>query len=123
MKKTHKSKIFIADDDQGILDSTRLILEYEGYQVVTSTNGETISQIKLQRPDLILLDIWLSGVNGGDIAKELKSDTLTKTIPLIMFSANRDIQKIAENVNAEGYLVKPFDLPELLDTIQKHIKN
>jgi CheY-like chemotaxis protein len=121
MKKNKRSKIFIADDDQAILDSTSLILEYEGYEVVTSSNGETLDHIKKHLPDVILLDIWLSGINGGDIAKELKADAVTKSIPIIMFSANRDIQKIAEQVNAEGFLIKPFNLPELLKKIREHI--
>jgi DNA-binding response OmpR family regulator len=121
--KKRSYKIFIADDDQGIIDSTTLILEYDGFTVVSSSKGDLVSTIKKHRPDLVLLDIWLSGMNGGDIAKELKADVATKTIPLIMFSANRDIQKIAEEVQAEGYLVKPFNLPELLATIRKHISN
>lgn len=122
MKKP-KTKIFIADDDKGIIDSTTLILEDEGYNVVSSSSNETVKHIKNHLPDLVLLDIWLSGTNGGDIAKDLKQDEVTKSIPLIMFSANRDIQKIAEDVKAEGYLIKPFDLPELLDTVKKYVKN
>jgi CheY-like chemotaxis protein len=120
MKKSNP-KIFIADDDQGIIDSTTLILEYEGYEVVSSSNSEPVSLIKKHLPDLVLLDIWLSGMNGGDIAKMLKADKTTRTIPLIMFSANRDVEKIAENVHAAGFLVKPFELPVLLETVEKHI--
>lgn len=121
--KKNKTKVFIADDDQGILDATTLILEYEGYDVATASNGETISRVKQHKPDVVLLDIWLSGVNGGDIARELKSDKETQAIPVIMFSANRDIEKIASAVSAEGFLIKPFNLTDLLSEINKHVKD
>jgi DNA-binding response OmpR family regulator len=122
VKKIKKPKVFIADDDQGILESTSMILEYEGFEVVTSQDGETVKKIKEYLPDVVLLDIWLSGASGGDVAKELKADKSTHAIPLIMFSANRDTEKIAKDVKADGFLIKPFNLPDLLETIRKHCK-
>jgi DNA-binding response OmpR family regulator len=122
MNKSSKPKVFIADDDPGILESTSLILESEGYEVITSPDGETVKKVKQYKPDVVLLDIWLSGINGGDIAKKLKAARTTSAIPLIIFSANRDIEKIAKEVKADDFLIKPFNLPDLLSTIGKHIK-
>jgi DNA-binding response OmpR family regulator len=112
-------KILIADDDQGILDATRLILEYEGYKVQVVCDGDSVRNLNSNFPDLILLDIWLSGTHGGEIAKYLKSHYATKKIPIIMFSANRDIEKISKEAGADDYLIKPFDIDVLLKKIQK----
>lgn len=114
--------ILIADDDTAILDSTRLILEYEGYAVQSVDNGDLLRELKKPLPDLILLDIWLSGTNGGEIASFLKSNPATKNVPIIMFSANRDVKLIAEKSGVEDFLVKPFEIKELLDKISRYLK-
>lgn len=114
-------KVLIADDDQSILDATRLLLEYEGYEVTTVCDGDELKDLGDDLPDLILLDIWLSGSNGGELAKYLKSQEKTKNIPIILFSANRDIEKIAKESGADDFLIKPFELTQLLQKINKHI--
>ncbi len=116
------SKILVVDDDPGILESTQLLLEYEGYEVITATNSKKIYNLHENLPDLILLDIWLSGENGGDIAKELKSRELTKNIPIILFSANRDIEVIKCRCGADDCISKPFHFEDLLTILKKHLK-
>jgi DNA-binding response OmpR family regulator len=114
-------KILIADDDTAILEATKLLLEYEGYEVDTVSDGETVLQLQPDFPGIILLDIWLSGTNGGEIAKQLKSAHMTKHIPIIMFSANRDIEKISRLAGADDFLIKPFELNDLLEKIKKYL--
>lgn len=115
------AKILIADDDQGILDSTKLLLEYEGYEVMTASDGETVKELKDNLPDLILLDIWLSGTNGTEIAHSLLANKATKHIPIIIFSANHDIEQIAKNANVSDFLIKPFDIGDMVAKIQKYL--
>ncbi len=113
-------KILIADDDPGILDALKIMLEEMGYIVETTTDGETVKKVYTHLPDLILLDIWMSGMDGRDICKKLKSQEKTKNIPIIMVSANRDTEKIAKEAGADDFVAKPFEMDDLLDMISKY---
>ncbi len=114
-------KILIADDDRSILDAITMILEIEGYEVQTTQSGASVETLCKHSPDLLLLDIWMSGYNGKDICKALKSKKKTKDIPVIMISANKDTAKIAKEAGADGFLAKPFDIKDLLSTVAFHI--
>jgi CheY-like chemotaxis protein len=113
--------ILVADDDPAILDFTQLFLEYEGYRVITAPDGETVQRILHEQPDLILMDIWLSGANGAEIARVLKEQEQTRHIPIILFSANRNIKEMAREAEVNDLLIKPFDLSELLQKVRKHL--
>jgi len=114
-------KILVADDDPDIVDATVLILEEFGYQVVSTVNGATIYKMKKDFPDLLLLDIWMSGQDGREICKFLKKKELTKNIPIIMMSASSDIAQSAEESGADDFIAKPFDMDILLDKIAKYV--
>jgi CheY-like chemotaxis protein len=116
------TRILVADDDQAILDATKLFLEYEGYEVLTASDGDTVRKIQTDLPDLILLDIWLSGTDGAEIAHFLKQQEHTRHIPIILFSANRNIEALVGKAGAEDSLVKPFDLVDLLQKVQKYTR-
>ncbi len=116
-----KKKILIADDDPSICDSVKMMLELEGYDVDTTVDGETIYKMEKEYPDLLLLDIWMSGQDGRDICKYLKKEAHTKHIPIIMVSASRDIKTSAQEAGADDFLEKPFEQEELLKKILKHI--
>ena len=112
-------KIMIADDDPGIVDAIELLLEFEGYQVSSTIDGSTVLDMKLELPDLLLLDIWMSGEDGRDICKKLKQSELTKNIPVIMVSASKDIKESAMAAGADDFLAKPFEMNDLLSKIKK----
>ncbi|MBC7936145.1 MAG: response regulator [Rhizobacter sp.] len=115
-------KIFIADDEVDILDILKLMLKTHGYQVITSTDPNTIFEFKAaELPDIILLDIWMSGLDGRDICKQLKQTALTKDIPVIFVSANSNIMEIAKECHANGYIAKPFEMSHLLKTINANL--
>lgn len=112
-------KIFIADDEVDILDILQLMLKTHGYEVTATTNPDIIfdySQNEL--PDIILLDIWMSGIDGRDVCKKLKQTSLTKDIPVIFISANSNIVEITAACKADGYIAKPFEMSHLLKTIR-----
>ena len=113
-------RVMVVDDEPAILDVLRLILEDDGYEVVTATRQDEI-RTDQTRPDLILLDIWLSGVNGKEICRQLKGDPATRHIPVILVSANRDTAAIAEDCGADGSISKPFDLDAVLDLVRHHL--
>jgi DNA-binding response OmpR family regulator len=112
-------KIMIADDDPGIVDAVEMLLEFEGYRVTTTVDGSTVLDMKEELPDLLLLDIWMSGEDGRDICRQLKATAATKNIPVIMVSASRDIEESAVAAGADDVLAKPFEMNDLLAKIEK----
>jgi DNA-binding response OmpR family regulator len=113
-----EKKIMIADDDPGIVDAVEMMLEFEGYTVTSTVDGATVLDMKEELPDLLLLDIWMSGEDGRDICKKLKSENITKNIPVIMISASRDIRDSAMAAGADDFLAKPFEMDELIKKIE-----
>jgi CheY-like chemotaxis protein len=111
--------VLIADDDQAILDSLQMLLEDEGYSVKTTSDGWEAGELSESPPDVILLDIWMSGIDGRDLVRSLKASAATKEIPVVLISANREVARIAQQVGAEGYLAKPFEMEEMLEMIER----
>lgn len=119
-----KKRILVADDDPSILDVLEIMLaEIGGYLVETTASGNSVLELEGNLPDLILLDLWMSGMDGREICTKLKSQDNTKTIPVIIFSANRDIQTIAETAGADDYIAKPFQMNELLEKVRNCISD
>jgi DNA-binding response OmpR family regulator len=112
-------KIMIADDDPAIVDAVEIILDFEGYEVSSTVNGATVLDMKTEFPDLLLLDIWMSGSDGRDICRELKHRLDTRAIPIIMISASRDIERSAYEAGADDFLAKPFEIDDLLGKIKR----
>jgi DNA-binding response OmpR family regulator len=113
-----QKKIMIADDDPGIVDAVEMLLAFEGYKVTSTVDGSTVLDMKEELPDLLLLDIWMSGEDGRDICRKLKSKNITKNIPIIMISASRDIRDSAMAAGADDFLAKPFEMDELIKKIE-----
>lgn len=114
-------KIFIADDDAAIVDATSLMLELMGYEVAFTLDGTTVSESMQSSPDLLILDIWLSGIDGRDICRQLKADPKTQNIPVLMISASREIKASALASGADDFMAKPFEMQLLLDKIDSLI--
>lgn len=112
----------IADDENDIAEVLSLMLEDAGYEVSSTANSETAKKVQEYLPDLLLLDIWMKGVDGRDICTYLKSQKDTKNIPIIMVSAHNETQKIAKEAGADDYITKPFGIDEVLDKVKKYIK-
>ncbi|MBA3723341.1 MAG: response regulator [Candidatus Levybacteria bacterium] len=119
-----KKKVLVAEDDKAIIEVVRIILENEGYEVITADQGERVYKaVDMHLPDMILLDIWLFGEDGGEIAKNIKGKPHTKHIPLVMMSANNETEKITKESGADGFLLKPFNIDDLLAMVKHHTKS
>lgn len=117
MKDKH---ILVIDDDADILDAIRFTLEDEGYEVTTSEKAEYAENLinnEGELPELIILDVLLSGKDGRTICKHLKAEKKTKKIPVIMISAHPDAEKSVKEVGADDFIAKPFDIDDLLQTV------
>lgn len=126
MKITNMSrkqkKIFVVDDDPSILEVMTIVLEDKGYDVSSISTGPQFFELlkKGPHPDLIFLDLWISGSEGTEITKQLKADKKTKDIPVIIVSALNDLETICEDAGADGFLEKPFEIENLLSLVEKH---
>ncbi len=112
-----QKRVMIADDDPGILDAVEAMLEFGGYEVSSTSNGATLLDMKGEFPDLLLLDIWMSGTDGRDVCKQLKQQEYSRNMPIIMISASTELERSAKEAGADDFLEKPFDMEELLQKI------
>ncbi len=120
MKKT----ILIIDDDIDILDAIKFLLEDQGFNVIAMQTAEELKKIFKTdgiKPDLILLDVLLSGTDGRKAARELKNNKKTKDIPIILLSAHPSAEKTFEKSEADAFLAKPFEIEDLLSVIKEHL--
>lgn len=118
-----KPVILLIDDDKDLLDLMKIKLVKEGCVANISQNGEKINElIETESPDCILLDIHMMGVNGSDICKNLKSQVSTCDIPILLLSANHNIEKIAIICGADGYISKPLDISLFVEKIKNVLK-
>jgi CheY-like chemotaxis protein len=117
-------KILVIEDDKDIRDTLVYVLEEQGYEVVSSEEAKILKSLDTIKPDLILLDNWLtewkSDANGQQISKQLKSNPATSHIPIVIISAVSNIQEIAEAGMADDYLRKPFNLTDIIEIVKKY---
>lgn len=113
-------KILVADDNPAIAEGVASLLAEYGYETASETDGQKIYQMK-DVPDLLLLDVWMSGEDGREICKFLKGKKGTKGVPIILFSASREIRKSAADAGANDFMEKPFDIDELVEKIEQNI--
>lgn len=110
--------VLIADDDQKIIDMLRRTLAYEGYQVLTASDGqEALTKAQTQRPDVVVLDWLMPRLNGVEVARRIRAADAT---PILMLTARDAIEDRVEGLDsgADDYLVKPFAPAELLARIR-----
>ena len=114
-------KILVVDDEKDILELVRYNLAREGYQVTSVTSGEeALKQVRTWVPDLIILDLMLPGVDGLDVCKQLKNDTRTVHIPIVMLTAKGEETDIVLGLElgADDYITKPFSPKVLLARVK-----
>lgn len=114
-------KILIAEDDPAIIDALTLILGAEGYEVFTAKNEAQIHAGLAKKPDLLLLDIRLSGIDGREICKMVKADNRYSKIPVLFMSANPDLEEIAQEACSDGFIRKPFEMAQLLAKLREYL--
>ncbi|MBI3891310.1 MAG: response regulator [Candidatus Wallbacteria bacterium] len=120
-----KSKILIVDDDKDFLEVARLTLENAGYEVLTAQSGMNSLEIVRTsgRPDLVLMDFWMPGMDGIRALKLLEDFVLGNKVPVVFCSAVADRKIITHALmsGARDYLIKPFPPEDLLETVATHL--
>jgi two-component system response regulator VicR len=117
------TRIMVVDDEPDLLEVVRLILESDGYQVVTAGSGqEALDKMEKEKPDLVLLDIIMPKMDGWEVFSRIKADPKTTDIPVIMLTAkDQRIDKLIglHVVRVDDYITKPFGRAELLERIKR----
>jgi DNA-binding response OmpR family regulator len=111
--------VLVVDDDPAILEVIKIVLEEEGFVVYTD-DGHSHQEYKCCPADLILLDIWMRGIDGRSIAKELKHGDHPAIV--LLMSAHSDAETAVVETGADGFVAKPFELDDLVDVVKEYLK-
>lgn len=114
-----KNSILIVEDNDDLQLLFQLVLESEGYEVVIANNGkDALESIDTIRPQLVLMDIMMPGIDGIEVARSIKQRQDYESLPILLVSAIDRLQDRQLNYSkASGILYKPFDLDDLIDKV------
>lgn len=120
-----KDRILVIEDNKDVLGGILELLEYSGYKPTGSPefSDKIFEQFKAGYYDLLILDIMLSGTDGRELAKRLKSVSETKNIPIILISAYTNLEDTVKESMADDFLQKPFGLEELQEKVEPFLEN
>jgi DNA-binding response OmpR family regulator len=112
-------RIYVIDDDMDLLKVVKSLLLKRGFDVSTFSDWEVAnSSMKIFEPQLLLLDVFLSGIDGLDVCQKLKSSPYTKHIPILLFSAFPRIAESAiHDYGADDFIAKPFEVDDLIKKV------
>src|ERR1044071_1044960 len=114
--------ILVVDDDADIGIMMKMMLEYKGYTVEVTDRGEKAEEILHENNiDMLIMDMLLSGINGIDICRRVKQNSLTSRLPVLMISAHPHAKQLCLDAGADDFVAKPFDMPDLLSKINRLI--
>ncbi len=116
-----QNKILIADDDAEMLEMLASMLEGEGYSIVMAENGlEAVELARKELPGLVLLDIHMPKMDGLAACKAIKSDQVTKGVPVVMLTVEGSIHEIQQAISygAKTYITKPSSKAEILKVVK-----
>ena len=116
------NKLLIIDDDEDISAMLYLLLRKDFDVAVVTKSEDIFPKIKDFQPDIILLDVFLTGYDGRMICKQLKFHPDSKHIPVIMVSGHDDVSETVEQYGADDFIKKPFDAESLLTKINDLLK-
>ena len=113
-----KGLVLVIEDDLDILSTVADILEFEGFQVVKAMNGEEgLAALQSAQPALVLLDMRMPVLDGWEFARIMKEQGIK--VPILVMTAARDARRWAQEIGAQGYVSKPFHLPDLVAAVEK----
>jgi len=117
---TRAARVLVVEDDDGIRDLVDLVLSSAGYEVLTASDGAAALQvIGTVHPDLVLLDMRMPVMDGWEFARRYRARPEPHA-PIVVLTAARDAAQRAAEIDANGYLGKPFDMTELLAMVSHH---
>ncbi len=115
-------RIVLVEDDDAIRDIFQIVFTARDMELVSFENGDKIIGNEIDTPDLFILDKQISGTDGLEVCRFIKSSEKYKNVPVLMLSANPDIVKLAQEAGADGAISKPFSLPQMRETVLNYMK-
>jgi len=115
------AKILVVDDEPDVVEIVRLRLEQDGHTILTAGDGKAgLQSAQDNKPDLMILDVMMPGLDGFEVAYQMKNNPPTANLPIVMLTARADFGSIAKgwNLDVDNYVTKPFKLDELADTVK-----
>ncbi len=113
-------RILLVEDDVDLRDVTAMILSDAGYDVATAQDGRSaLDQVAMQMPDLILLDMRMPGMSGWEFTQAFRSQ-YGQAAPIVALTASHGTAESAAEIQADGYLDKPFEMDELLAVVERY---
>lgn len=118
------NKLLIVDDSTDLLEAMEIILVQKGYSVKILPGSNNINkEIAAFNPDLLIIDIFLSGTDGREVCKELRTAIVNKYLGIIIFSASPKALENYKSFGADDYLEKPFGINNLVEKIESVLNN
>lgn len=120
------NRILIVEDEESLLKLESILLTSRGYHVRGVTDGAAaLQEIAVNRPDLVLLDIMMPGIDGFEVCRRIKEDPQTKSIPVVMLTAKKSSMDQARGVQvgADAYITKPFKSVKIIEVIEGLLKH
>jgi len=120
-----KQKVLIVDDDERVLRLLQLCLHRAGYQIITATTGEEgVRKVRAEKPDLVLMDVMMPGIDGFEATKRIRRLPEGRHIPVIFLSALDQTAAKIKGLRGGGndYVTKPVKMGELLARVEVHLR-
>jgi DNA-binding response OmpR family regulator len=117
-------RVLIVEDDDDIREAICNVLQDEGFQPICARDGVEASAM-LARVDvasLVLLDLWMPGMNGRDFATRMREDPRWSSVPIVVLSADRHLDEIAQSIGARACLPKPFAIEAFLSIVEENVR-
>lgn len=111
--------VLVIDDDPAIVDAVRMLLELDDFATEGYSGSDIMGTIEELQPDLVLLDVWLSGTDGRAVCQAVKHHATLQATPIILISAGKDLSESAKNAGADDFIEKPFDMDALLQKVHQ----
>lgn len=115
------SKIMIVDDDRSTVSLLTILLQMDGYHVVSATpRASVLDEIRQERPDLVLLDVFLSDIEGTEVLKRIREDPVLEETRVVMISG-MELSEECRAAGADAFLLKPYTPDQLATTIRMNL--
>lgn len=115
------ARLMLVDDDETMLRLLQTLLELDGFQVMKAADPDgLVDRIRRERPDAVVMDVYLSKVDGVDLLRQVRATPEIATIPIIMTSG-MDVSDRCMEAGANGFVLKPYSPPDLIAMIRQHM--
>jgi DNA-binding response OmpR family regulator len=116
-------RVLIVEDDDDIREAICCVLQDEGFDPICARDGvEAYAMLnRLDVPSLILLDLWMPGMNGRDFATKMREIPRWSLVPIVVLSADRNLDEVAQSIGARACLPKPFAIEAFLEIVAENV--